>query len=196
VDLVLVRHALPVRLEVAAGRAADPPLSEEGHAQAKRLASWLASERVDSLYTSPMRRAVETAAPLAARLGVEARAVPELVERGHLSNEYVPLEELKATDYPRWRALVSEGGLYAGVDLPAFRRTVVAALEQIITRHAGESVVVSCHGGVINAFASHVLGTEGLLVFEPAYTGISRFRAARSGQRSVVSLNEAAHLRD
>ena len=195
-DLILVRHALPVRLEVAAGAVADPPLSEEGRVQASRLADWLASEGVDGLYTSPMRRAAETAAPLASRLRLAAVALPELVERVHQSHEYVPLEELKATDYPRWRALVSDGGLYAGVDLVGFRRDVVMALEQLIARHAGQRVVVTCHGGVINAFTSHVLGTQDLLVFEPAYTGISRFRAARSGERSVVSLNEVAHLRD
>jgi len=195
VDLILVRHALPVRLEVAEGALADPPLSDEGRDQASRLAAWLASERVEGLYTSPMRRAAETAAPLALRLRLEALAVPELVERGHQSNEYVPLEELKSSDYPRWRALVSEGGLYAGVDLPAFRRNVVTALEQVIARHEGQSVVVTCHGGVINAFTSHVLGTDNLLVFEPAYTGISRFRAARTGERSIVALNETGHLR-
>ncbi len=190
-----MRHGLPLRVEVAEGAVADPSLSEEGRDQAERLARWLADEHVDALYSSPMRRAVETAAPLAARLGLELRLEPDLVEVDHQSNEYVPLEELKATDYPRWRALVSEGGLYAGVDVDAFRDTVVTALERIVAAHSGQRVAVTCHGGVINAYTSRLLGIEDLFVFEPAYTGISRYRAASSGERSIISLNESAHLR-
>ena len=52
-----------------------------------------------------------------------------------------------------------------------------------------------CHGGVINAWAAEVLGIEPRLFFDPTYTSINRFVAARSGERSLVSLNEAAHLR-
>jgi broad specificity phosphatase PhoE len=142
-----------------------------------------------------MRRAAETAAPLAARLGLEPTLEANLVELDHLSSRYVPLEELKATDYERWRALVSEGGLYAGVDVDAFRGRVVAAVERIIEAQRGKRVVVTCHGGVINAYVSHLLGVDDLFVFEPAYTGISRIRAASSGERSIVTLNESAHLR-
>lgn len=87
------------------------------------------------------------------------------------------------------------GGLAAGVDLEAFRRAVVGALEAIVARHPGGRVAVICHGGVINAWAGHVLGIQAPLFFEPAYTSISRFLAAASGERSVGSLNETAHLR-
>ena len=194
-DLILVRHALPLPLRVARGEVADPPLCEEGRAQAQRLAQWIAAEQVDAIYTSPMRRAAETAELLAEELGVETQLVAELVERDHQSSEYVPLEELKVTDYPRWRSLVVEGGLYSGVNLQAFRRNVIEALEGIIASHRGDTVVVSTHGSVINAFTSHLLGQEGLLVFEPAYTGINRYRAARTGERSIVALNETGHLR-
>lgn len=194
-DLILVRHALPLRLSVEPGEVADPPLADAGRDQARRLAQWLVVEGVDALYTSPMRRAVETLEPLAARLALDPHAKQGLVERDHQSSEYVPLEELKTTDHARWRALVVEGGLYGGVDLHAFRREVVACLEGIIASHRGQTVVVSTHGSVINAFTSHLIGQDDLLVFEPAYTGISRYRAASSGQRSIVSLNESGHLR-
>ena len=51
-----------------------------------------------------------------------------------------------------------------------------------------------CHGGVINAYASHVLGIEFPLFFQPTYTSVNRFLASSAGHRSVVSLNEAGHL--
>jgi probable phosphoglycerate mutase len=53
-----------------------------------------------------------------------------------------------------------------------------------------------CHGGVINAWAAHLLGLPRVLFFSPHYTSLNRFVAASSGQRSVVSLNETGHLRD
>jgi probable phosphoglycerate mutase len=195
VELLLIRHALPVRLSRDDGSAADPQLSSVGRRQVERLAAWLESEHLDAIYTSPLRRARETASPLAAMRGLAPVVEPGVVEFDHQSSSYVPLEEIKATDYERWRALV-DGGLYAGVDLPAFRRSVSAALERIIAAHPGGRVAVACHGGVINAWTAEVLGVAHLFVFEPAYTGISRFLAAGSGERSVMSLNETAHLRD
>jgi broad specificity phosphatase PhoE len=55
-------------------------------------------------------------------------------------------------------------------------------------------VVVVCHGGVINIYLAALLGRSTQLWFDPGYTSISRVRAARSGARSLVSLNETAHL--
>lgn len=193
-ELLLIRHALPLRVERPDGTPADPPLSPSGQDQAARLADWLAEERLDAVYTSPLRRARETADPLARRARVALAIEPRVVELDHQSNVYVPLEELKAQDYPRWQELVQQGGLYAGVDLPAFRRGVVAALEACIAAHPGGRVAVVCHGGVINAWAGHVLGVEEPFFLDADYTSVSRFLAASSGERSVRSLNETAHL--
>ena len=69
-ELLLIRHGLPVRRELEAG-AADPELSEAGHAQAQHLADYLGAEDLDAVYASPLRRAYQTAQPLAARQGHE-----------------------------------------------------------------------------------------------------------------------------
>jgi probable phosphoglycerate mutase len=52
-----------------------------------------------------------------------------------------------------------------------------------------------CHGGVINGYLAHVLGLDGQSFFYPNYTSIHRVAAARSGERSVVTINETSHLR-
>jgi 2,3-bisphosphoglycerate-dependent phosphoglycerate mutase len=195
-ELLLIRHALPERIETRDGSPADPPLSARGRAQAERMTRWVSAEAIDAVYSSPMRRARETAAPLAAALGVDVGIDAGLVEMDHLSDVYVPLEQLKAEDYPRWQAMIQQGGLYAGVDLDAFRRNVVAAVERAIAAHPGGRVALVCHGGVINAWAGHVLGIADPFFLDVAYTGVSRFLAARAGPRSVQSLNETAHLRD
>ncbi|MEY3619588.1 MAG: hypothetical protein RL726_2286, partial [Actinomycetota bacterium] len=59
-EIILVRHAIPLRREVESG-AADPDLSESGVRQARLMADYLVDEGIDALYTSPMRRAKQTA---------------------------------------------------------------------------------------------------------------------------------------
>jgi probable phosphoglycerate mutase len=194
-ELLLIRHALPERVETQDGSPADPPLSAIGRAQAERAARWLAAEKIGAVYASPMRRARETAEPIARAIGIEIEVDPGLVEMDHLSEVYVPLEQLKAEDYPRWQALIQQGGLYAGVDLAAFRYNVVTSVERAIASHPGGRVAIVCHGGVINAWAGHVLGISDPFFLDVAYTGVSRFLAASTGERSVRSLNETAHLR-
>jgi probable phosphoglycerate mutase len=195
-ELLLIRHALPERVETADGSPADPPLSATGRAQAERMARWLVGEKIGAIYVSPMRRARETADALARAIDVKIEIDPGLVEMDHLSDVYVPLEQLKAEDYPRWQEMVQRGGLYAGVDLDRFRRTVVESVERAIAAHPGGRVALVCHGGVINAWAGHVLGIKDPFFLDAAYTSISRFLAASSGERSVRSLNETAHLRE
>ena len=194
-ELLLVRHALPLRVERDDGLPADPPLGDEGQRQAERLARWLEGERIDAIYASPLQRALETAQPLAKSRGIALRVEPGVVEFDRMASAYVPLEEIKAQDPERWRALV-RGGLVEGIDLGEFRRVVTGSLERIIAEHPGERIAVVCHGGVINTWAAHVLGLETTLFFEPVYTSINRFLASASGERSLASLNEASHLRE
>lgn len=194
-ELLLIRHALPVRREVADGPA-DPELSEEGFQQAIRLAEYLATDEIDSIYVSPLNRAVQTATPLAQRLGLHPVVVEGIAEYDRTSNEYVPIEELRATNDPRWQNLVD--GIWESTDETPeqFKTRVVLAIETIIDRHQSSRVAVVCHGGVINHYVANILGittTRGF--FYPNYTSIHRVSASRNGLRSLVILNETAHLR-
>ncbi len=194
-DLLLIRHALPIRVEGGHGPA-DPELSEQGWVQARALADWLADEHLDAVYSSPMVRARETAAPLAERLGLEVVVEDGVAEFDRHAEEYVPMEELKAEGDPRWQQLV-DGGYFDEGELTAdeFQRTVVEAVDRIVADNPGRTVAVVCHGGVINAYLAHVLGIDDLLFFEPTYTGVSRLKASSRGHRTLVSVNETAHLR-
>ena len=188
-ELVLIRHAQPVRVDAGSvDGPADPGLSRLGHEQAARLAEWLAPEAPAVVCTSPLRRARETVAPLAAKLGVTAEVVPGVSEYDATSGEYIPIEELRAAKDERWW---DDAG---GVDPRAFQRQVVPAVDALIDRSAGQRVVVVTHGGVLNVYLAHVLGIEQLLWFHPDYTSISRVLASRHGPRSVATVNETAHL--
>ncbi len=195
-ELLLIRHALPIRIEGATGPA-DPPLAELGRRQADALAEWLADEPLDAIYTSPLRRALETAAPLASRHGLVAIVEDDIAEFDREADSYVPIEELKAEDDPRWHQMVAGEWTSDGtVDPAAFAAGVIAGVERIIAAHSGQTVAIVAHGGVVNVYLAHILGTTRPMFFEPAYTSISRVLAARSGQRQVRSVNETAHVRD
>jgi probable phosphoglycerate mutase len=194
VELLLIRHALPVRLVVERGRA-DPHLAPQGREQAVALARWLSHERIDAFYASPLRRAVETAGPLAASVGVDTAVRDGLAEWDRDADAYIPVEELKADDHPLWRALAGGRWHELGIDPVAFLERVVTTIDGVAAAHPGERVAVVCHGGVINAYTGNVLGVDRLLFFEPDYTSISRILVSRDGRRSLRSLNEAPHLR-
>jgi 2,3-bisphosphoglycerate-dependent phosphoglycerate mutase len=192
VELILVRHGLPVRIDDAGGPA-DPELSDEGRAQAVRLAGWLRRDPIDAVYVSPMRRAIQTAEPLADALGVDPVVDEELAEFDREAHFYVPIEELKAAGDDRYLKIM-RGELDGEVDPHTFREVVAVAVERIIEAHPGNTVAIVCHGGVINAWASHVLGLPDPLFFEPYYTSVNRFLASSRGHRSLVSLNDLGHL--
>jgi broad specificity phosphatase PhoE len=197
VEIILVRHALPVRIDATTdGGPADPGLSDRGREQALRVPPALAGDPVTALYSSPARRALETAGPLAAALGMAPVVEPGIDEFDAAESSYVPVEELRASGDPRWHAMVRGDLFSAGVDPVAFRARVVEAVERIAAAHPGGRAVLVTHSGAINAYAGHVLGQDRSLWFGPAYCSVTRIGAARDGRRGVVSLNETGHLRD
>lgn len=187
-EILLVRHAEPVRIVDADGPA-DPPLHPRGLEQAARLTEYLADEPIDAIFSSPLQRALQTAEPLAASHGHEVVIDDELAEYDRDSTTYIPIEELKASGDERWFAMV-EGAYREGVDPEVFARGVVGAVERVIEAHPGGRVLVVCHGGVINTYIGHILGIDRALWFEPRYASVHRVAASRSGVRSIVTINE------
>jgi len=195
VHLLLIRHALPLRVELAEGPA-DPELAPRGWEQAGRLAAWLLAERVDAVCASPLRRAVQTAEPLAEATGHPVEIVDGLAEWDRQSSSYVPIEELRAANDPMWKSLAAGALHELGVDGPQFQGRVVTTIDAIAAAHPDQVVAVVCHGGVLNAYLSAVLGLDRVLFFPPDYTCISRVEVGRSGKRLLRTLNETPHLRD
>jgi len=196
-ELLLIRHALPIRRELDSG-AADPELSDDGHRQAERLAQYLSSEHLDAVYASTMQRALQTAAPLAAGRDLDIVQCEGVAEFDKDSSSYVPVEELRAANDPRWKELLE--GKWDGTEPQEdFAGRVIGAVEQIIDDHAGQRVAVVCHGGVINSYLASILQltihpVKGF--FYPNYTSIHRVAASSRGDRTILTINETSHLRN
>lgn len=196
-ELLVIRHAEPVRVtaEESGGAPADPELTARGREQAARLGDWLAAEGVDHVVSSPLRRATETATPLAEALGLDLAIDDQLCEYDANADSYIPIEELRELKDDRWQAMVEGRWEDFGGEAPdVFRRRIVARLDAVIVEHPGERVAAVCHGGVINVYLAALLGIDRHLWFDPGYTSVSRVRASRGGARSIGSINELAHL--
>jgi probable phosphoglycerate mutase len=195
-ELLIIRHALPVRRELTEG-IADPELAPEGLLQAEHLGNYLASEKIDAVYASPLRRAQQTAAPLAALQKVGVTLIDDVAEWDRNSNEYVPVEELKATNDPRWQAMLRGEWNVPEESADDFNKRTIGAVDKLIDLHSGHRIAIVCHGGVINAYLTYILGLSNYQqgFFYPNYTSIHRVAAARSGERSIVTINETSHLR-
>lgn len=188
-ELILIRHGLPERRHDTS----DPPLNDVGREQAVRVARYLARDPVDAVFSSTMLRAIQTAEPFAALTGHKVLTRDGIVEFDRGSGAYIPMEELKRDDYAAWRAMATGDH---GTDIGAFQKTVVETLEAIVGAHAGRTVAVFCHGGVVNVWTAHVLGMPPRLFFQPDYASVHRYMCARTGERNIVSLNERCHHRD
>ena len=194
-EIVWIRHGEPERIAPGTGVRADPQLTVVGREQAKLLAAWLAAEQIDAVLSSPLRRALETAQPIAAAVGATVESFEGIVEYDVNSDHYIPTEELRVTKDERWSAMVEGRWDEFGAELPEiFRARVDEAVQAIVDRFPGQRVAAVCHGGVINVALGSVLGIAPPLWFEPGYTSMSRMLASRGGVRSVASLNELAHL--
>lgn len=195
-ELLLIRHGLPERIEVDDG-VADPPLSAVGIGQADDLGRYLAAEQIDVVWSSPLRRAAQTAEIVGRLIARPVQFHDGLAESDRGSASYIPMEELKADNDARWVAVVERMRSRAACDEHelAFREVVVQAMEEIIATHPGQRVAVVCHAGVINAYFGAIADIKRALWFDPGYTSINRVLASRRGDRGIGSLNEVAHLR-
>jgi probable phosphoglycerate mutase len=194
-ELIFVRHGEPHSEIRTDGSPADPPLTDLGHRQAAAVAAKLAAEPLDALYCSTMTRARQTADPILGATGLTGVYRDELREWGSRSSRYIGERDIRAAagaedpDIARLRNGLADDHGYR------FRDRVAAEVERIIASHRGERVVVVCHGGVISAYASHILGAERVLLFGAAHASITRVFAQSSGLRSLHTVNEHDHIK-
>ncbi len=197
-DLIIVRHGRPIRHEVEGeDESANPPLSEIGHQQAKRTAEYLKNEGIDHIVASTMKRAHETAIPLADMLGMEIELIDDLKESDYRNKAYIPIEEMDSDGAELAKYL--EGDVHAQVfsdGLEAFEERVLRGFNYVIESNRSKKVVAFCHGMTTMVFLRSILKFPDPLAMVVDYCSITRIQAAFVGIRSVRSINETHHVRD
>ena len=191
--LVLVRHGRPDEEDRECPH--DPPLRADGRAQAHDVAKRLAQENITRIISSPMTRALQTAEPLAKRLGLAIETVDGWAEADRHVDRYRSTETLRALGESEWSRFLEDPIAFFGGDAAAFRGGVLGALNSTIGELRSDAhIAVFTHGLPINVVLSHALGLPRLVHFSPGYASMTRLRALPGGAIGVASVNERNHL--
>lgn len=170
--IVLVRHVEPN--PAVRGRcygALDVGLSPEGRRRARALAQALEGLALQAVYTSPLRRALETALPLAAARGLSPVVDEDLRELDFGELEGMTYEEIAARHpklYAAWMGRPTEVRFPGGESYAELRRRVSRALPELRARHAGDEIAVVAHGGVNRVVLAEALALPPEAVFRLA----------------------------
>ena len=194
----MIRHARPVRDEAPEGGSADPVLAEVGHVQALATAEYLVGEGIDHIVSSSMKRALQTAEPLADRLGLGVEMLDDLRESDHRNQLYVPAEEMDRDDPSLAHYFDPDGDLSDTIfsdGYDEFRTRVERGFEHVIRTNRSRTVAVYCHGMVTGVYLQTLLGIDDPLSLLVDYCGITRVAASGTGVRTVRSVNETHHVR-
>jgi probable phosphomutase (TIGR03848 family) len=161
--VLLVRHGqTPTTGATLPGRAPGLHLADVGVAQAESAAARIALlKNVAAVYTSPLERTRETAKPIAAARGLKAQ-----VNRGLLECEFgdwtgAALKDLRKL--PEWATVqrYPSGFRFPGGESFAEMQTrMVGALDALVARHPGETIVAVSHADPIKAAVAQALGTH------------------------------------
>ena len=172
----------------------DMNLSSRGHEQARALAQHLRGTKFDAVYASPMKRVQQTLAPTL------TNGAPQPVI----------MESLREIDFGDWTGMVWEDacarhgikphqwlealdlGLVKNAEpIPAYRARIERCLRQIVPAHAGQTVAVFCHGGVIRAMLAAALEIPLTITgaFSVDYASVTELEVHEDGRFVLEMLN-------
>jgi 2,3-bisphosphoglycerate-dependent phosphoglycerate mutase len=202
-ELLLIRHgasadAVPGEPFPLSDGHGDPPLSSIGQEQAEVLADRLADEPIGALFVSGLTRTVETATPLARRLGLDPVAVPDLREvrlgdweAGEFRKRMQERDPVavQAVAEERWDVIPGAETMQSLAERVA--RGIGAIIEQTGPDATGAAVL---HGGIIAEVCCQTTGSRPFAFLLSDNCSISRLVVLPDGRRLLRSFNDTAHL--
>jgi len=160
----LVRHAATENNEqrppVLQGQRLDVGLSAAGRDQAERTGRFLAERTIDAVYSSPMRRARETAEAIAAPHGLAVEVVDELIEVDVGEWEGLDWDEIRRGDPAAYEAFITDAGANGYLGGECLREVMdraAPALDALLRRSVGRHVVVVAHNVVNRGYLTRLL---------------------------------------
>ncbi|OSC69478.1 bifunctional RNase H/acid phosphatase [Streptomyces sp. BF-3] len=202
--LVLLRHgetALTPEKRFSGSGGTDPELSAVGRGQAERAAEHFAAlGTVQEIVSSPLRRCRETAAAVAARLGLDVRIDEGLRETDFGAWEGLTFGEVReryGDDLTAWLASPDTAPTGGGESFAEVAERVAAARDRLVARYAGRTVLLVTHVTPIKTLVRLALGAppEALFRMELSAASVSTVAYYGDGNASVRLLNDTSHLR-
>lgn len=180
------------------GQAADTRLTELGRLQARRVAGRLRSYPIDAIYSSDLRRALETAEIVGQTLEMMPLAEPGLRESDIGIWTGLTWEEIAARFPDEIAAMlagqdVRRGG---GETYGELQARLAGAVDQIVARHPGQTVLLVSHGAAVRTLVAHALDASLAQMHRIAIGGNTALSVVqmRRGALHLVSYNDTAHL--
>ncbi len=202
-EVLLIRHAKQdVDFAGATmGEIIDPALSDQGRQQARLVGDLLSAAKLDAIFTSTLKRAVQTAEAIAQHhRHLEMQVMDDLREVGvfrdipgdktaeeFLGEDLLEALRLRMLNERSWDVYPNSESSYD------FRKRAINSVETAIARSEGERIAIVCHGGVINAYVGHIIGSPYDMFFRPAHASINTV-VAGGGRRVLRLLNDTHHL--
>lgn len=189
----LIRHADHGHVgRILTGRMEGAALSAAGKADAARLARSIGARRLDALFSSPRRRARETAEAIASVTGLRPEISPALDEIDFGGWSGRTFEALAADPaWQRWNACRDSACTPAGESMADVAARLVGVIDNLCGRFLGGTVAMVSHGDVIKAALCHYGGRPFQTVhdFDVAPASVSTIAVGRHGGR-IVTVNE------
>jgi broad specificity phosphatase PhoE len=198
--LILVRHGETERNSEARlqGGKSDIPLNEKGRKQAYCLGLALQSENLEAIYSSPLKRALDTAEAIAVYHHLKVQTDPALAEIDMGLIDGLSLTEVKERQmdfWKRWRQEDYSVALPGGESLLQVKQRAWGAIQSIIRRHREGNVVVVSHGISLQTIITAILGVS-LSTFSRFQIGVASITILQidDDRTSLVVLNDSCHL--
>jgi probable phosphoglycerate mutase len=202
-EVVLVRHgasadAVPGQPFPLSDGHGDPPLSPVGQRQARAMAERLADEQLAGLFVTGLARTVQTAAPLAERLGVEPVVVPELreVKLGEWEGGEFRIRvhdgdpvAMRAIAEERWDVIP---GAESMEEIAARVKAGIASIVDAVGPDASAAAVV--HGGIIGELCRQATSSRPFAFIHADNCSLSRIVVLPDGRWLLRTFNDIAHL--
>jgi probable phosphoglycerate mutase len=176
----------------------DTNLSAQGRWQAGRVAAALAGEGLDAVIASDLSRALDTAQAIADRAGLAVATDPGLRERSFGVFEgysYAEIDQRWPAEAARWRRHDPDFGPDEGETFRAFYARSVATATAVAARHAGRSIAIVTHGGVLDCLyrAASGIALDAPRSWQLGNASINRLLYTPRGF-TLVGWSDSAHL--
>lgn len=199
---ILVRHGETAwnKDDIYRGTA-DVPLNEQGREEARLLGEWLKNEKIDAVYCSPLSRARDTAEAIAKHhKNLQVVAMPEIIDINYgewqgqrktdVKVKYPDLDRLWLTEPQKMRF---PGG---GETLDECTVRAKKALDILVKRHPGQTVLLASHRAMNRAILAYVLGWDNSKFYRIGQDTTACNRFNWNGKSwDIMGLNDVCHLR-
>jgi len=173
------------------------PLNEHGQRQAQRLANFIRNIGLSALYTSDLKRAVQTAELLAEKLGFSPILDSRLRERAIGGWQGLTQKEIQnwyPADYQQFLADPENYRVIGGESRKDVRERMQAAFTEILQQDRGETICIISHSTAINALLSIIVPDITFGKVDVSNTSVTTIRLDDSGKWHIVTADDVTHL--